>query len=187
MFLPRYSNPTKGSKVPTCGRCSLPELYVLVENFNEEKKSNLLKIHGISHKEAQKLLTKNLNVMSFISGTGTKREDPQPVFTCNVVKKEEMPESMADILHHSLLLNAASPVERFSRSQQRLSQSGIPPPKHTFPYDIITDDHSAVSWSTFWKKIQATRILSRSHSSTPRPQPVILEDKVPRYFLADPG
>ncbi|XP_058421346.1 uncharacterized protein C9orf153 homolog [Diceros bicornis minor] len=62
-------------------RCSLPELYALLKNFNKEsKKSNLLKIHGISPREAQKILSQNLNAMSFPSGTDVRGEAPQPVF-----------------------------------------------------------------------------------------------------------
>ncbi|XP_012576719.1 PREDICTED: uncharacterized protein C9orf153 homolog [Condylura cristata] len=57
----------------------LPELYASVENFNKErKKSNLLKIQGISLEEAQKMLIQNLISMSSISKTDVG--DLQPVF-----------------------------------------------------------------------------------------------------------
>uniref|UniRef100_A0A2K6FU76 Chromosome 9 open reading frame 153 n=2 Tax=Propithecus coquereli TaxID=379532 RepID=A0A2K6FU76_PROCO len=62
-------------------QCSLPELYAFVENFSKKsKKLNLLKTCGISLDEAQKMLTKNLNAMSFARGAVMGREDPHHVF-----------------------------------------------------------------------------------------------------------
>uniref|UniRef100_A0A8C5YC19 Chromosome 9 open reading frame 153 n=1 Tax=Microcebus murinus TaxID=30608 RepID=A0A8C5YC19_MICMU len=59
---------------------ALPELYAFVENFSKKsKKLNLLKTCGISLDEAQKMLTENLNAMSFARGAVTGR-DPQRVF-----------------------------------------------------------------------------------------------------------
>ncbi|EFB13321.1 hypothetical protein PANDA_003015, partial [Ailuropoda melanoleuca] len=68
----------------------LPELYAFAKDFNKEsKKSNLLKTHSISPSEAQKMLSQNLNAMSFTSGTdGVREKDLQPVFMCKLVRKE---------------------------------------------------------------------------------------------------
>ncbi|XP_077605660.1 uncharacterized protein C9orf153 homolog isoform X2 [Crocuta crocuta] len=64
-------------------RCSLPEVYAFLENFNKEsKKSSLLKTQSISPSEAQKMLNQNLNAMSFTSGTDVKEKDPQSIFMC---------------------------------------------------------------------------------------------------------
>ncbi|XP_008591064.1 PREDICTED: uncharacterized protein C9orf153 homolog, partial [Galeopterus variegatus] len=165
----------------------LPELYACVEEFNKEsKKSNLLKIQDISLNEAQKMLTKNLDAMSLISGTGVKRQDPQPVFTCTVVKKEDQkPESMAEVLHHSLLTSSLSPGERLSRSQQRLSQYGIHPPTHTFPYEILIDHSNALSLVAMWKKIQSIKIMCRLGLPIASPQKFVFGEKVPTYFLRE--
>ncbi|XP_066110445.1 uncharacterized protein C9orf153 homolog [Saccopteryx bilineata] len=80
MFLNRDTDPSKDGVETEFPTCSLPELYAQTENFNKEsKKLNRLKSHGISPREAQKILSENLNTMSFTSGTGL-REDFQPVF-----------------------------------------------------------------------------------------------------------
>uniref|UniRef100_A0A8C9PLX8 Uncharacterized protein n=1 Tax=Spermophilus dauricus TaxID=99837 RepID=A0A8C9PLX8_SPEDA len=118
----------------------LPELYASVENFRKNRRNSiLLKTHGISPKEAQKILSKNLNERSFISKTGVK-EDPQSIFMYTVGKKEdEKKESMVELLHRSLLMDPLPPKPPFSKSQKRLAQIGIPPPIHTFPYNIMDD------------------------------------------------
>lgn len=62
--------------------------------------------------------------MSFTSGTNVREEDSQPVFMCEVVRKEEeRPESMTKPPHGTLLTSSLCPVERLSRCQQRLSFS----------------------------------------------------------------
>ncbi|XP_022368437.1 uncharacterized protein C9orf153 homolog [Enhydra lutris kenyoni] len=81
MFLSDDTNPEEGGAAAESPGCPLPELYAFVEDFTKEsKKSSLLKTHGISLSEAQKMLSQNLNAMS-ISGTDDVREeDPQPLF-----------------------------------------------------------------------------------------------------------
>eukprot|EP00070_Physeter_catodon_P042386 XP_028349280.1 uncharacterized protein C9orf153 homolog [Physeter catodon] len=155
----------------------LPELYAFVENFHKEnKKSNLLKTHCISPSEAQKIL-QNLN------GGG---EVSQPVFTCKVVRKEKRPESMTELLHRSLLTRSLSPVERLSKSQKRISLYGIPPPVHTFPYEILMGHSKSMSLVAIQKRIQSTETLYRLGIPTISPEKFIFEDKVPKYVLVDP-
>lgn len=170
----------------------LPELYAFAKDFNKEsKKSNLLKTHSISPSEAQKMLSQNLNAMSFTSGTdGVREKDLQPVFMCKLVRKEgEKPDSMTELLYRSLLTSSLSPVERLTRSQQRLLQCGIPPPAHTFPYEILI--HHSKSLSPFPvpedEKTHSANILRMLGISRIRPENFIFEDKIAKYFLVDPG
>ncbi|XP_010603801.1 uncharacterized protein C9orf153 homolog [Fukomys damarensis] len=183
MSLLRGANPAKDSQIAESHQWySLPELYALIENFNKDsKKSNVLKTHSISFKEAQKLLTKSLNAMLFISRTGVRREDPQPVFMCTTAKKEqEKPPCMAELLHCSLLKGLHSPAPWFPRSQKRLTEDGIPLPMHPFPYNVIQDGLDALSWATP-EKTQTPQVLDRSHLLKQ-----VFEDKISRYFLVDP-
>ncbi|XP_048656430.1 uncharacterized protein C9orf153 homolog [Marmota marmota marmota] len=163
----------------------LPELYASVENFRKNRKNSiLLKTHGISPKEAQKILSKNLNERSFISKTSVK-EDPQSIFMYTVGKKEvEKKESIVELLHRSLLMDPLPPKPPPSKSQKRLAQIGIPPPIHTFPYNIMDDHSSAFPKSTIIKKIQSIKILGFPDSIQEK---MIYEDKVPRYVSANPG
>uniref|UniRef100_F6Q6T1 Chromosome 23 C9orf153 homolog n=1 Tax=Equus caballus TaxID=9796 RepID=F6Q6T1_HORSE len=186
MFLSGDTDPTKDDVAAESPTCSLPELYALVKDFNREsKKSNLLKIHSISPREAQKILSQNLNAMSFTSGTDVRGKAPQPVSMCKVVRKEEeKPESMTELLHRSLLTSSLSPMERLTRSQQRLAQCGIPPPAHTFPYEILMD-HSKASLVNIQKKSQSSRILCRLGISYIKPEKLVLEDSIPKYVFAN--
>ncbi|XP_054358439.1 uncharacterized protein C9orf153 homolog isoform X3 [Pongo pygmaeus] len=186
MFLIGDTSPAEDNREAALPQCSLPELYACIENFNKEsKKSNLLKMHRISLNEAQEVLAKNLNVMSFTRGTDVRR-DLQPVIRCTVVKKEKQA-SMTELLHRSLLASSLSPVERLSRSQQRLSQCGISPPKHTFPYEILTDHSNVLAQVTVQKKVPSDKILRSLGISSATPEKFISEDKLRRYFLLDPG
>ena len=106
---------------------------------------------------------------------------------CKVVRKEERPESMTELLHRSLLTRSLSPVERLSKSQNRISQYGIPPPVHTFPYEILMDHSKSMSLVAIRKRIQSTEILCRLGIPTISPEKFIFEDKVPKYLLVDPG
>ncbi|XP_047379993.1 uncharacterized protein C9orf153 homolog [Sciurus carolinensis] len=183
----RDNNSAKDGSTPSFQRCSLPELYASVENFRKNrKKSILLKTHGISVKEAQKILSKNLSDKSFISRTGVK-EDPQSLFMNTVVKKEdENLESMAELLHRTLLMDPLPPVQQLSKSQKRLAQSGIPPPIHTFPYNIVDKHSSAFPKAAIMKKIQSIKILGKIGLFDSTQEKPIYEDKVPRYFSVDP-
>ena len=160
----------------------LPELYALVENLNKEsKKSNRLKTHGISPSEGQEILSRNLNAMSSTSRTDW-REDPQPVFLCNVVRKDkERPASMTDLLYHSLLTGSLSPGDRLSKSQQRLAQYGIPPPSHAFPYEILVNKSNSLA--TTGKESQSTTKLPRLVST----EKCTFEDTTTEYLLIEPG
>ncbi|XP_021533609.1 uncharacterized protein C9orf153 homolog [Neomonachus schauinslandi] len=82
MFLSSDTNPDEDGEAAESLRCSLPELYAFVEDFNKDsKKSNLLETHSISPSEAQKMLSQNVNAMSLTSGTDdVKGEHLQPVF-----------------------------------------------------------------------------------------------------------
>ncbi|XP_045879591.1 uncharacterized protein C9orf153 homolog [Meles meles] len=188
MFLSDDTSPEEGG-VESPG-CSLPELYAFVEDFTKEiKKSNLLKTHGISPSEAQKMISQNLNVMS-ISGTDNMREeDPQPLFVCKVVRREEeKPDSMTEVLYRSLLTPSLSPVERLTRSQQRLFQHGIPAPAHTFPYEILIK-HSKSSSPVLVpikEKTQGANILGMLGISRIRPESFVFADRIAKYFLVDP-
>ncbi|XP_039075746.1 uncharacterized protein C9orf153 homolog [Hyaena hyaena] len=168
-------------------RCSLPEVYAFLENFNKEsKKSSLLKTQSISPSEAQKMLNQNLNAMSFTSGTDVKEKDPQSIFMCKVVRKEkEKPEPMTELLYQSLLAISPSPVGGLSKSQQRLLQCGIPPPTHTFPYEILVD-HSSSSSLSPTQKTQGINILHGLGISRIMPENFIFEHRISEYFLIDP-
>lgn len=163
----------------------LPELYALAENFNKEsKKSSRLKTHGMSPSEAQKILSQNLNAMSFTSGTDL-REDAQPVFTCKMVRKEEeKPASLTELLHQSLLTDLLSQLDRLSKSRQRLAQYGIPPPLHTFPYEILIKNSNF--WAMTRKRTQSFR-LSKLSISRSRPDKFLFEDRISEYLLVEPG
>lgn len=164
----------------------LPELYAFVENFNKNnKKSNLLKTYSILPSEAQKTLSQNLNTMPFTSETDM-RKDVQPVYTCKVLRKdEERPTSMTELLYCSLLTSSLSTVERLSRSQQRLLQYGIPPPSHTFPYEILINYSNSLAITE--QKSQSTKILPHLGASHIKPEKFTFEDKISAYLLADPG
>ncbi|KAG5213080.1 hypothetical protein JEQ12_008866 [Ovis aries] len=183
----RDMDPSKDGEEDESLTCSLPELYAFVENFNKEnKKLNLLKMHCISPGEAQRMLSQK----HFLNGTGGTEEradDSLPVFTCKVVRKEERPESMSELLHRSLLTRSLSPVERLSKSQQRISEYGIPPPVHTFPHEILIDHSKSESMVTIQKKIQSSKILCRLGIPCVSPEKFIFEDKAPKYFLIDPA
>ncbi|XP_023401060.1 uncharacterized protein C9orf153 homolog [Loxodonta africana] len=184
-------NPTTDSMEEVSPKCSLPELYAFVEDFKKEsKKCNIEKTHNMSLSDAQKMLSQSLHGMSFISGTGLRRGDPQPVLTCTLVKKEswDRPKSMTDLLHHSLLSGSLSAVHKLHRSQDRLAQSGIPPPTHTFPYEILLDYNNSLNTAAVKKKVQNTLVLCKlAISKISVPEKFIAEEKVPTYFLINPG
>ncbi|XP_033092804.1 uncharacterized protein C9orf153 homolog isoform X1 [Trachypithecus francoisi] len=187
MFLIGDTSSTEDDRGAALPQCSLPELYACIENFNKEsKKSNLLKMHGISLNEAQEVLAKNLNVMSFTRGTDVRRA-LQPVIRYTVVKKEKKQASMTELLHCSSLAGSLSPVETLSRARQRLSQCGISPPKHTFPYEILTDHSNALAQVTIQKNVPSAKILCSLGISGATPEKFVCEDKLRRYFLFDPG
>lgn len=164
----------------------VPELYALAENFNKEsKKSNRLKVLGISPGESQKILDAHLKTVSFTSGSNL-REAPQPVFTWKVVRKdEEKPVSMTELLHRSLLTGSLSQIDKLWKSQQRLARYGIPPPSHTFPYDILLD--GTTYSATAWKKTSRPRKLSKLGITHIKPEKFIFEDRISEYLLVEPG
>ncbi|KAM7093459.1 uncharacterized protein C9orf153 homolog [Molossus nigricans] len=186
MFLSRDADSSKDDEETEFPACSLPELYALAENFNKKsKKSSRLKTHGMSPSEAQKILSQNLNAMSFTSGTDL-REDPQSVLTCKVVRKEEeRPASLTELLHRSLLTTLHSELDRLAKSQQRLAQHGIPPPLHTFPYEILIENSNF--WATTRKRIQNFRRSSKPSFSRSKPDKFLFEDKISEYLLVEPG
>ncbi|XP_054544900.1 uncharacterized protein C9orf153 homolog isoform X2 [Talpa occidentalis] len=184
MFFSRDMDPTKHHMTTESAKYSLPELYASVENFNRErKKSNLLKTQGISLDEAQKMLIQNLVAMSFISRTDVR--DLQPVFKAKVERKVK-PASMTDLLHRSLLTRSLSPLEKLSKSRQRLAQYGISPPVHTFPYDIILHHASSLALTEIRKKVQRTLTVGRLGLHKITSEQLIVDDRVPKYLLVDP-
>ncbi|KAK2501655.1 hypothetical protein MC885_010635 [Smutsia gigantea] len=188
MLLNRDTDPAEEDRAAESPRCSLPELYAFMENFNNEnKKSNLLKTQSISPSEAQKILSHNPSGMSFPKGADLSAEALQPVFMGKEVRKEEEnPESMAELLHCSFLTTVLSLGERLWKSQQRLIQCGIPPPNHTLPYEILIH-HSSSLPSVPTQKIQSTKTLQKEGISSVLPKKFVFEDEVPRYLLADRG
>ncbi|KAM9641742.1 uncharacterized protein C9orf153 homolog isoform 2-T3 [Trichechus inunguis] len=184
------TNPVKGSMEEVSPKCLLSELYAFVKDFEKEsKKCSIKKTHNMSLSEAQKMLSQSLYGMSLISGTVIRRGDPQPVLMCTLVKKEnwEGPKSMTDLLHHSLLSGSLSAVHKLRRSQARLAQSGIPPPVHTFPYEILIDHANSLKTATVRKKVQNTLVLCKlGISKISVPEKFIVEDKLPKYFLINP-
>ncbi|XP_020144795.2 uncharacterized protein LOC109731146 [Microcebus murinus] len=186
MFPLGDASPAEDSTEAVSPQCSLPELYAFVENFSKKsKKLNLLKTCGISLDEAQKMLTENLNAMSFARGAVTGR-DPQRVFMCTVVKEEEKrAEAMAELLHRSLQAGSQSPAEGTSSSGQRLWQCGIPAPAHTFPPEILEKHAKAVTRLANLKKFQSTRVLCRLGLLKVSLEKSPFEDKIPKYLLVD--
>ncbi|KAL6059498.1 hypothetical protein STEG23_011412, partial [Scotinomys teguina] len=175
----RSSSPSPLSK--------LPELYTSAENFNNKsKKSNFQKICGTSFEEACQLLGKKRNATSFDSRYAVRRDEPLPVMQIQVNKEEPKPMSMADLLHHSLLTGYLVPLEQLSRSQQRLTKIGIPPPTHTFPYAFRTDEPIAIPTSTFRTRIQSTTFHKLLLSSV-APERLDFEDKTVHFFSTEPG
>lgn len=146
---------------------------------------NLLKTHGISLSEAQKILSRNLNVTLSTRETNV-REDPQSVVTDKVVRKDQQqPASITELLRCSLLTGSLSPVAGLSTSQKRHLKYGIPPPSHTFPWEIRMDPSSSLA--TTQKTVQGTKNLSSLGISDVKREKFTYEDRVSEYSLADPG
>ncbi|KAM4876788.1 uncharacterized protein C9orf153 homolog isoform 1-T1 [Thomomys bottae] len=195
MSLLVYSSPATEHETPEFQICSLPKLHISVENFNKErKKSNLLKTQSILLKDAQKLLHKNLNAMSPVSRTGVRKASSKPVFKCTVFtgeepQKEEIPVmSLVETLYQSLMMDSITPLEQLSRSWKRLIQSGINPPVHTFPFEVIIEDPSAEAWGSIgleWDKTESMRMYYKLSMPTHSPKQN-LENKISKYFLVDP-
>ncbi|XP_012781197.2 uncharacterized protein C9orf153 homolog [Ochotona princeps] len=185
MSLIKNKSPSTGNEASEDLGYSLPEFFQCIENFTKEsKKSSLLKTQGISLVEAQKMLTQNVNTMSLVSGTGEEKQQPKTVFTCRVVKKSERkPESMTELLHRSLVSDSLLPVERLFRSRQRLVQMGIPPPMHSFPYDILVGHSKA--WTLITSEQEISKVTMPQWTgflSSPLPRK-ICEDRLPKVFL----
>ncbi|XP_036044831.1 uncharacterized protein C9orf153 homolog [Onychomys torridus] len=171
----------------TLGLMELQELYKSAENFNNKsKKSNFQKICGISFEEARQLLRKDLNAISFGSRYAVRKDEPLPAIQSQVNEEEEEPMSMADLLHYSLLTGFLVPLEQLSRSQQRLAQAGIPPPRHSFPYAFRTDEPIATPTPSFRKRIQSATFHKLLLSSV-APDRLVFEDKSMRFFSTEPG
>ncbi|XP_006981801.2 uncharacterized protein C9orf153 homolog [Peromyscus maniculatus bairdii] len=194
MSLLGHHTRTHGGKAPSHDQCSLQELYTSAENFNNKsKKSNFKKICGTSFEEARQLLGKDLNARPFDSRYAVRKDEALPAMQTQVNKEEEeekeeeeKPMSMADLLHYSLLTGFLVPMEQLSRSQQRLTQAGIPPPRHSFPYAFRTDEPIATPTPTFRKRIQSTTFHKLLLSSV-APDRLVFEDKSMRFFSTEPG
>lgn len=185
MFTNTDADPSKDDVEAEFPRCSLPELYALAENVNQEsKKSNHLKTLGISPTEARKILNQTLNIMSPTSRTDLG-EVSKPVFKLKVVRKEEeKPPSLTDLLHRSLLTGSPSQLDRLGESQQRLAHYGIPPPMHTFPYEIILSDTNFSGVAR--KKFSSIGKLSRMSISKVKADKFLFEDRITEYSIIEP-
>ncbi|XP_036185001.1 uncharacterized protein C9orf153 homolog [Myotis myotis] len=179
MFTNSDTDPSNDDVEAEFPRCSLPELYALAENFHKEsKKSNHLKTFAISPSEARRTLSQALNAMAPTSRTDLG-EDSQSV----VRKDKEKPPSMTELLHRSLLTGSPSQVDRLEKSQERLAYYGIPPPLHTFPYEIIL---SETDLSGTQKKFSSARNLSKISISKVKADKFLFEDRITEYSIIEP-
>lgn len=129
---------------------------------------------------------KNVDAMFFTGRPAVRQEDSLPVPEQSEVHNVE-PKSMADLLHHSLLMGSISPLERLSRSQQRLAKGGIPPPVHIFPYSIMAEASSPSPLANIEKTTQSTKTLGRLFLPSATPEKSVVGHKAMRYLIADPG
>uniref|UniRef100_G1NV84 Uncharacterized protein n=1 Tax=Myotis lucifugus TaxID=59463 RepID=G1NV84_MYOLU len=184
MFTNRDADSSNDDVEAEFPRCSLPELYALAENFHKEsKKSNHLKTFGISPTEARRTLSQTLNAMAPTSRTDLG-EDSQPVFKIKVTRKDkEKPPSMTELLHRSLLTGSPSQVDQLGKSQERLAYYGIPPPLHTFPYEIIL---SETNLSGTQKKFSSARNLSKISIPKMKADKILFEDRITEYSIIEP-
>ncbi|XP_036289511.1 uncharacterized protein C9orf153 homolog [Pipistrellus kuhlii] len=182
MFTTRDDDPSTDDVEAEFPRCSLPELYALAENVNKEsKKSNRLKTLGLSPTEARRILTQILT----ITGRTDSGEDSQPVLKDKEVKrKEEKPPSLTDLLHHSLLTGSPSHIGRLGESKQRLAQYGIPPPMHTFPFEVIITDTNLSG--TTQKRLVSTGKVPRISISKVKTDKLLFEDRITEYSIIEP-
>lgn len=113
-------------------------------------------------------------------------EVSKPVFKLKVVRKEEeKPPSLTDLLHRSLLTGSPSQLDRLGESQQRLAHYGIPPPMHTFPYEIILSDTNFSGVAR--KKFSSIGKLSRMSISKVKADKFLFEDRITEYSIIEPG
>ncbi|XP_028627805.1 uncharacterized protein C9orf153 homolog [Grammomys surdaster] len=167
-------------------RCSLPELYESLGNFNNEsKKSNLQKLCSTTFKEAQEVLEKTLSGPPFDSYDTSREKEPLPVIKAGVKKEQKSP-SMSDLLHQSLLMGYMVPLEQVYSSQQRLAQAGIPPPTLAFPYGLKAEVPVIAPPHHFRKRIQSTTFRKLLLSSV-TPGRMFFEEKSASHVCSDPG
>ncbi|XP_034365536.1 uncharacterized protein C9orf153 homolog [Arvicanthis niloticus] len=167
-------------------RCSLPELYESLKNFNDEsKKSNLQKVCGTTFKEAQQVLEKTLSGPPFDSYDTSRENEPLPVIQAGVKKEQKSP-SMSDLLHQSLLMGYMVPLGQVYSSQQRLAQAGIPPPAIAFPYGLKTEMPVVAPTHHFRTRIQSTTFRKLLQSSV-APGRLFYEEKSATPACLDPG
>nr|XP_048303610.1 uncharacterized protein C9orf153 homolog [Myodes glareolus] len=179
MSLPEHPSQTVGSRAPAHHQCSLPDLYASAENFNKEsKKSNFQKLCATSFEEARRLLGKKLSA--------ERKDEPHPAAQTRVGSKEQKIASMADLLHHSLLMGSLVPLEQLSRTQHRLIQAGIPPPVHTFPYGFRTDEPMVTPTVPFRKRLPSHTFRKLLLASV-TPDRLVFKDKSMRFFSSEPG
>ncbi|KAH0504861.1 Golgi membrane protein 1 [Microtus ochrogaster] len=165
----------------------LPELYASAENFNNEsKKSNFQKLCATSFEEARQLLGKNLGTVPFAASGAERKDEPHPAVQSPVSNEEQKLTSMADLLHHSLLMGSLVPLEQLSRTQHRLIQAGIPPPVHTFPYGFRTDEPIVTPTPPFRKRLPSHTFQKLLLASV-TPDRLVFEDKSMRFFSLEPG
>lgn len=157
----------------------LAELYASAENFNNEsKKSNFQKLCATSFEEARRLLGKKLSA--------ERKDEPHPAAQTGVGSEEQKLASMADLLHHSLLMGSLVPLEQLSRTQYRLIQAGIPPPVHMFPYGFRTDEPMVTLTIPFRKRLPSHTFRKLLLTSV-TPDRLEFEDKSVRFFSLEPG
>ncbi|XP_041501579.1 uncharacterized protein LOC121443893 [Microtus oregoni] len=165
----------------------LPELYASAENFNNEsKKSNFQKLCATSFEEAQQLLGKNLGTVPFAASGAERKDEPHPAVQSPVSNQEQNLTSLADLLHHSLLMGSLVPLEQLSRTQRRLTQAGIPPPVHMFPYGFRTDEPMVTPTPTFRQRLPSHTFRKLLLASV-TPERLVFEDKSIQFFSLEPG
>ncbi|XP_052013596.1 uncharacterized protein C9orf153 homolog [Apodemus sylvaticus] len=168
-------------------RCSLPDLYASLQNFNNEnKKSNLQKVCATSFQEAQETLEKTLYGSALDKEDTVRGNEALPVIQTQVKNEEQKSPSMSDLLHQSLLMGYTVPLEQVYSSQQRLTQAGIPPPPLTFPYGLRHEVPIVAPTHHFRKRIQSTTFRKLLLSSV-TPGRLFFEEKSVSHVSTDPG
>ncbi|XP_051050496.1 uncharacterized protein C9orf153 homolog [Phodopus roborovskii] len=190
MSLPGHHDGTHGSTTPRDHKCSLqlPALCESAENFNiERKKSNFQKLCRTSFEEARQLLGKNLNAKSSVTSAAVRKDKPLPAIETPTNVEEQKPASMADLLHHSLLMGSLVPLEQLSRTHQKLIQAGIPPPIYTFPYGFRTDEPIATPKKPTFRRRTESITFRKLLLASVTPDRLDFEDKSIRFFSFEPG
>lgn len=138
----------------------------------------------MSPTKARRILNQTLNITSAASETDLEEESP-PVSKPKVIRKEEKPPSMTELLHHNLLTGSPTGVDSLGKSQETLAQPGIPAPLHTLPYEVILSDTNFLGITR--KKFSSLGKLSRISISKVKADKFLFEDRITEYSIIEPG